>query len=620
MKLTTAIRYTLLFLLSVGGLPGAGPALQTRRVAPPKGASSFSNTAIQLLTQNKFAEALAEIDAGLKKTPNNASLYNLRGMALSQLGRLQEAEGSFRTVIRLQPRAAIGYTNLGALLERMGRSKEAVALFRQALRRAPASFVALLGIGTNLAALGRYSEAAPYLEKAWTAHPGDFRTGYQYARVLRELKKPTEAANILRQLTPPPYSVPAAQFYALSALVAEDRGDKAAALRLYRRAYGLTPAASELYVKLVQITLAVGGPKAVESLPPSPSRLSAAQHLTLGMLFATHGAPHHAVTHLEQAVREEPENDDAAYNLALAYRAAGETRHAVGFLRSRVERKPAAELFNLLASMEEEVGDYVEAVRHFQRAVEMEPRNEDYSFDLTTELLAHHNFHFALKIFRVGTQRFPESARQYLGLGIAYFGLRQYADSAGAFLMALEVNPSSPGASSAWYSLSSFLPPAELEPYIPKLKHLTETHPAAAEAQFCYGATLLRVGLALGKPEWLHESENALAAAVRLKPKFTDAHLELGSLFAARKQEEKALKEFLEAVRLDPNSIAGRYRLGQTYRNLGRVELARKALTRYAELARTRDERVTRSSQAVRKFIITESQPKSTSVSMPRKP
>ena len=130
----------------------------------------------------------------------------------------------------------------------------------------------------------------------------------------------------------------------------------------------------------------------------------------------------------------------------------------------------------------------------------------------------------------------------------------------------------------------------------------------------------MRAGLALNKAEWLDESEEALGVAVRLKPKFADAHLELGSLYAARKQEEKALKEFQEVVKLDPNSVTGQYRLGQTYRNLGRFELAQEVLARYAELAQTRTEKMAQS-QAVRKFIITESQPgsqtKSGSVATP---
>jgi len=572
--------------------------------------SSAYKNALQLIRQNKPAEALAAIDGGLKKNPSDYSLYNLQGVALGSLGRLDEAEASFRTVIRLQPEAATGYGNLATLFEETGRNEAAVAFFRKALKREPANSIFQMRLGANLAVLGRYNEAAMYLERAWATSPGDFRTGYEYARTLRELKSTAEAEKILRLLTPPSDPALAARFYALSALVAEDRGDNAAALQSYKRAYELDPKSVRVYVRLAQVALAEGGQKEVERLPPPPSHLSAGQHFALGLLFSTHGSWPRAVAQFEGVLRQDPENHDASYNLALAYRGAGDLEKAIEFLCKRIERGPSADFVNLLASFQEEAGDDREAVKNFQKAVMMDPQNEQFCFDLGTEYITHFAFDPALEVFRVGTQRFPKSSRQYVGLGITHFALRQYTDAARAFLGALEIDPSSPSASSAWYALVTFLPPTESENYIPRLKHLAETNPSKAVAQFCYGATLLRVGIALGKEESLAESESALTAAVRVKPDLIDAHLELGALFAARKQEGKASKEFLEAVRLDPHSITGYYRLGQTYRNLGRLELARQALSRYTELNRSRDERVTRSRQAARQFIIRESEPK----------
>lgn len=614
-----AIRYTLLCFLSVGNLLGAGSTVQTVREAPRKELSSAYKTALRLLAQKEPAEALIEVDRGLKANPSDASLHNLRGLALSDLGRLPEAEVSFRNVIRLRPQAAMGYSNLAALFEGMGRSEEAVAFFREALTREPANSEFLLRIGANLAALARYSEAAPYLEKAWVARPRDFRAGFEYARSLLELKRPVEAAGVLRHLTPPSDSALAARFHALSARVAEDRGDNAAALRSYRRAYELDSSFVAAYLRLAQITLAGGDLKEIEKLPPPPSDLSAEQHFALGLMFASGGASRLAATHFEEVLRKEPENNEATYNLALAYQAARQTEKAIEFLRKKIEREPSPELLNLLASFEEEAGNQLEAVRNFQRAVKMDPRNEQYNFDLGAEYLTHFTLDPALEVFRVGTQRFPQSSRQYLGLGVVHFALRQYDDAANVFLTALELDPSSPAAASAWYSLGPSLSPTQWEQFIPQLKQLAKTYPAQAEAQFCYGATLLRVGLALGKGDLLAESESALTTAVRLKPGFAEAHLELGSLFAARKQEENALQEFLEAVRLDPNSVTGHYRLGQTYRNQGRLELAQKALSRYAQLTRSRNERVTQSRQAARQFIITESEPKPAPLVRPSK-
>ena len=602
-----AIRHSLLCFLLAGSLMGAGPSAQTPR--PGSGFSPTYRTALRLLGQNMPAEALAEIDRGLKDNPRDASLYNLQGLALGSLGHLDEAESSFRTVIRLEPQAAIGYGNLAVLFEETGRSAEAVALFREALKREPGNSAFQMRLGANLASMGQFREAAVYLAKAWAARPGDFRTGYEYARALRELKRPAEAEEVFRRLNPPSDPQQAARYHALSALLAEDRGDRMGALRSYRRAYELDPSLFAAYVRIIQLMPAADA-EDFSALPPAPPHLTSQQHFALGLAFASRGVWLLAESYFEDVLQQDPENDEACYDLALADREAGHKDLAIELLRKRIERKPSAELINLLASFEEETGNFVEAARNFQRAVEMDPHNEQYVFDLGAEYMAHANFDLAREVFRAGTARFPKSSREYVGLGIAQFALRKYTEAANAFLTALELDPSSPRAASAWYSLAPSLSPTEWEPYIPQLKGLAETHPAIAEAQFCYGATLLRVGIALGKREWIDVSEGALAAAIRLKPGFTDAHLELGSLFAARKQDEKAQEEFLKAVRLDPNSIMGHYRLGQTYRNLGRLQLAQAELARYQELARRRNDRVTQSRQAVKQFVILGSESK----------
>jgi hypothetical protein len=69
--------------------------------------------------------------------------------------------------------------------------------------------------------------------------------------------------------------------------------------------------------------------------------------------------------------------------------------------------------------------------------VELEPGNETYYFDLGMEYLSHFTFGPALEVFRVGTQKFPNSSRQYLGLAFSHYALREYAAAADAFTKAL---------------------------------------------------------------------------------------------------------------------------------------------------------------------------------------
>jgi tetratricopeptide (TPR) repeat protein len=91
---------------------------------------------------------------------------------------------------------------------------------------------------------------------------------------------------------------------------------------------------------------------------------------------------------------------------------------------------------------------------------------------------------------------------------------------------------------------------------------------------------------------------------VRLQPVFPDAHLELGSLYSAQKRDEKAVKEYLETIRQDPHSDIAHYRLGQVYRDMNKMELAKAELARYQELSRVHQEELKRNRSTIQQFIV----------------
>jgi Flp pilus assembly protein TadD len=90
----------------------------------PNAQASYEQ-ALGLLQNGKNDEALALIDRAIAAGANDPSLYNLEGLANSELGRDEEAEKGFRMVIRLAPKSALGYTNLGVLLSKVGRHEDA---------------------------------------------------------------------------------------------------------------------------------------------------------------------------------------------------------------------------------------------------------------------------------------------------------------------------------------------------------------------------------------------------------------------------------------------------------------------------------------------------------------
>ena len=596
--LVVVVVVVVLAMAMVGGPGFALPQISSAQAAYEK--------ALGLLQSGKNDDALVVIDSAIAGGARDPSLYNLKGLAESELGHHAEAEKSFRTVIRLAPKSAMGYTNLGILLSKIGRHDDAAYVFRQAQTLQPNNFTALLGLGTSLEALHKHAEAALYLQRAWKVRPGDFQAGYELALALREAKQSAAAKKIVNQIGAPRDPESAVKYYSLAGVVAEDLQEFGAASEFYGRAYAIQTGSYEIYLALVRSTLVSGGERFPRVFPSPPENLTAPQNLALGVLFSTAGAYEQAIPRFEEALRLDARNETAILNLALAYKNVGKASAAMDLIRHSVKERPSATLYNMLGGLDEESGEYVEAVQSFQRAVELDPTNERYYFDLGMEYLSHFTFGPAAEVYRVGTQKFSRSPRQYLGLAFSHYALREYAEAADAFTTALEIDPQSPAVFQAWKTVLGFLAPKDWEGLLPRLNRLAAAHPQNAQLAFGYGAALFRLEVSKGQEGDFDRSQTFLEKSVRLRPIFPEAHLELGGLYGARKQDQKAAVEYLEAIREDPNWDIAHYRLGQVYRDLNQLELATQELGRYQELSRLHEEELKQSRGAVKQFILSE--------------
>ncbi len=567
-------------------------------------AQSVFNQALALLQSGKTADALSVIDDAIAAGAHDPALYNLKGLAAGELGRNQEAEDSFRAVIRLNPNVAMGYNNLGVLLAKLGRHQEAADAFREAHTREPQNFNALLGLGTSLAALQKYAEAADYLKEAWNLQPGDFQCGYEWAHALLEARQLPAAKKVLSQLSAPQEPDSAVKYYSLAGVVAERMNEFASAAKYYGQAYALTPGSYDIYLALVRSTLSRDSEPDKAALPAPPQGLSTSQNLALGLLFASRNLFDQAMQRLEAVLQVDPSNEVAILNLALAEKSTGKSSEAMARLQTALALHPSAVLYNALGSMDEESGRYVEAVQSYQRAVELDPTNEQYYFDLGVEYLIHFTFGPAAEVYRVGTQKFPTSSRQYLGLGFSHYAVREYRPAADAFTTALELDPESPAVFRAWNSMLDSLPPNDWAEFLPRLDRLAKVHPLNAELAFCLGAALLHSEIAKGPQASLDRSQTLLEKSVRLRPEFPAARLELGALYAARKMNQKAVDQYLEVVRLDPKSEVPHYRLGQLYREMNQLDLARDELNQYQQLAQLHQEELKRRRSTIQQFIV----------------
>jgi tetratricopeptide (TPR) repeat protein len=298
-----------------------------------------------------------------------------------------------------------------------------------------------------------------------------------------------------------------------------------------------------------------------------------------------------------------PESYDVSYNLALAYFQSRQYGKSVQVTQSLIKKYPRAEAYNLLATIEEERGKYLEAVRSFQKAAELELGNEAYRFDYGFELLKHHTLPAAIAVFKSGVRDFPRAMRMRLGLGCAYYLDRKPEDAAPVLLDALKIEPETPF---AYFLLGKVYEAAEPSQTTIEqaFRSYLEKGPRDAWAFYHYARMRQRAVAAEAHPDYA-PVRKYLNQALALNPGLAEAHVQLGLLSNREGRYKDSLPHFEKAVQSNPGLDVAHFRLAQAYRRLGLREKARMEFEIFEKL-QTQDQ-ADKENQAVIQFLVEQS-------------
>lgn len=311
-----------------------------------------------------------------------------------------------------------------------------------------------------------------------------------------------------------------------------------------------------------------------------------------------------AVPYLERAQHIKPAAYDNGYDLSLAYLQLGRTTDAKRQVKDLLQQKDTAELHNLLGQIDEKNGDPIAAATEFQAAAHLDP-SESNLFDWGSELLLHRTLDPAVEVFQKGTERYPNSARLAIGLGMALYSRGNYDDAVKSLLRATDLDPSD---SRAYVFLSKAYDssPNQAEDVIQRFRRFAELQPQNPRALYYYAISLWKGRRIEDTALDLNQIEALLKKAVALDPGYAEAHQQLGNLYSDQKKYAQAIPEYTQALERNADLVDAHYRLGQAYVRTGQKDRAQEHFEIYQKLREQHVAELERQRAEIRQFIVSE--------------
>lgn len=315
---------------------------------------------------------------------------------------------------------------------------------------------------------------------------------------------------------------------------------------------------------------------------------------SLGQLQMEMHHPTEAAEVFAAAIVLDPGNTGLLLNEAQAWMEANRLDEARKVLASYPNAGQSAAAQSLLGDLEEKSGKIREAAEDYQRAVDLDPSEENV-WNLAFELLRHWSFEAAAADLESAVVKFPESERMRIGLGVAYFGNGKYDKAVPVFARLLRAKPEE-----ALYAellgMSCTAVPDAVETDCSVLVQYAQKHPHDANA--AVGAA---TGLMQGREEdaQIQLAYQLLHSAIAADPKLADARYRLGMLDQQQNRWAESIPLLEEAVALKPDYAQAHYRLSMAYWRAGRKQEAKEQMDLEKKYARQQDEDLNRKLQQI---------------------
>jgi tetratricopeptide (TPR) repeat protein len=233
------------------------------------------------------------------------------------------------------------------------------------------------------------------------------------------------------------------------------------------------------------------------------------------------------------------------------------------------------------------VGDTVNAVAEIQKAMDLDPSNQDYILELSEVFVANNNGGAAVTLLNVAKKAFPTSARIWFALGVAYLIDENRTAAEVSLRKSLELDPK---LDLALVVLGQgYKETGQWNDLLETADRLIQVNGRNAIGYYYKAVALLESS---SRDET--QIETLLKKSVALRAEDPGPHYELAKLLAKKGDKEAALRELEQIIKAHPDFGPAYYQLYRLYREKGAIGKSVEAQQAHARIQASEREQVTR--------------------------